>query len=214
MGPRLGGEARTVHALFMERWDFEDEDNPHAPEAMDAERRRQLWRLYRRDNAAFPTLRAQSGFNVQPPEPDEAEPRDMERFFAELEARFRTSSSENLSAIQSFAPLVNETAERMFARFNVIAKPLEDERPRVMTREQLKTTYLVHLRTILSIANALVVDRDIRESERDRADHGLEPLSCHEIHGLVLRQEREVAIEETKLRAVGLSHSQGSERTN
>lgn len=132
----------------------------------------------------------------------------MERFFAELEARFRTSSSENLVAIQNFSPLVNETAERMFARFNVIAKPLEDERPRVMTRKQLKTTYLVHLRALYS----LVVDRDIRESERDRVDRGLGPLSRHEIHELVLRQEREVAIEETKLRAVGLSHSQGSER--
>ena len=137
----------------------------------------------------------------------------MERFFAELEARFRTSSSENLVAKQNFAPLVNETAERMFARFNVIAKPLEDERPRVMTREQLETTYLVHLRSLPSRPNALVVDRDIRESERDRTDRGLEPLSRHEIHELVLRQEREVAIEETKLRAVGLSPSQGSERT-
>ena len=36
LGPRLGGEARTVHALFMETWDFEDEENPHAPEAVDA----------------------------------------------------------------------------------------------------------------------------------------------------------------------------------
>ena len=53
MGPRLGGEARTVHALFMETWDIENEENPHALEAVDAERRRQLWRLYRRDNATF-----------------------------------------------------------------------------------------------------------------------------------------------------------------
>ena len=87
----------------------------------------------------------------------------------------------------------------MFARFNVLAKPLEDERPRVMTREQLKTTYQVHLRTLLSNFDAKIVDRDVREGERDRVTRGLKPLSRHEIHEMVLRQAREKAVEENKL---------------
>ena len=103
---------------------------------------------------------------------------------------------------------MNETPERIFARFNVLAKPLEDERPKVMTREQLKTTYQVHLRTLLSSVDAEIVDRDVREGERDRVTRGLEPLSRHEIHETVLQQAREKAVEETKLRAVGLSNYQ------
>ena len=90
LGPRLGGEARIVHALFMETWDFEDDENPLALEGVDAERRRQLWRLYQRENVDNLTLRAQSSFHTQPLEPNELELRDMERFFAELEARFRS----------------------------------------------------------------------------------------------------------------------------
>ena len=98
--------------------------------------------------------------------------------------------------------MLNETPERMFARFNVLAKPLEDERPRVMTREQLKTTYQIHLKVLLSSSDAELIDRDIRESERYKIDRGLDPLSRHEIHELVLRHAREKAVEEAKLRAV------------
>ena len=57
-----------------------------------------------------------------------------ELFFADLQARFRSSAIENLAALQNFVPMLNETPERMFARFNVLAEPLEDERLRVMTR--------------------------------------------------------------------------------
>ena len=72
----------------------------------------------------------------------------------------------------------------------MLAKPLEDERPRVMTREQLKTTYQVHLKVLLSAFDLELIDIDIRESERYRIDRGLDPLSRHEIHELVLRQAR------------------------
>lgn len=134
MGSRLTGEARTVHASFLEKWDFEDIDNPMFLDAEDVERRRQLWRHSRKENAAFTTMRAMSGMPEPPPEPLEPEPRDLERFFADLEARFRSSPVENLAAIQNFALGPNETSERTFARFNVLAKPLEDERPRVLIR--------------------------------------------------------------------------------
>ena len=93
----------------------------------------------------------------------------------------------------------------MFARFNLLARPLEDERPRVMTIEQLKTSYLFHLREIRSEAQDLELNRDIREAERNHKIRGMPPLTRYEIHELVLRQDRELVIEETKLRAVGLS---------
>ena len=99
MGSRLTGEARTVHASFLERWDLDDPNNPIFLDAEDVERRRQLWRLYRRENAAYTTMRAMSSIAAPPPGPAEPEPRDLERFFADLEARFRSSAVENLAAI-------------------------------------------------------------------------------------------------------------------
>ena len=213
LGPRLSAEARTVHVQFMDTWSVDDADNPDLATAEHAENRRQLWRNYRRDQAAFSTMRAQSGFTTSPPPPTENEPRDLERFFESLEARFRSSNTENLNAIQKFQPLTNETPERMFARYNMLAKPLEEEIPQAMTREQLKTTYRVHLRSILSSVDAENIDRDVRDLERKRMNRGLDPLSRHEIHDLVLRQAREKAVEETKLRAVGMSNFQNSERS-
>ena len=93
----------------------------------------------------------------------------------------------------------------MFARFNLLARPLEDERPRVMTSDQLKTSYLFHLRAIRSEAQDLELSRDIRDSKRDHKSRGLPPLTRYEIHNLVLLQDRELVIEETKLRAAGLN---------
>ena len=122
----------------MNTWSFDDPDNPDLPMAEDAEVRRQVWRDFRRDQAAYSTMRAQSGFTESPAPPTENEPRDLERFFDALEARFRSSNTENYNAIHQFQSYTNETPERMFARYNMLAKPLEDEVPRAMTREQLK----------------------------------------------------------------------------
>ena len=212
LGPRMQGEARAVHVAFMERWDFEDADNQDLEVAQDAERRRQLWRDYRRDNTAYMTLRAQSGFTHAPAPPDENEPRDLERFFDDLEARFKSSSTENLSAMQNFKPLAQETPERMFARFNVLAKPLEEEHPRVMTQDQLKTTYHFNLGLILSETESECLNKDVRDEERDRVAKGMEPLTRYEIHEMILRQMREKVVALTKLRAVGLSQPQEAER--
>ena len=67
-----------------------------------------------------------------------------------------------------------------------------------MTRKHLITTYEVHLRMLLSSAYAEIVVRDVCESERDRVTCGLDPLSRHESHELVLRQAREKAVEQTE----------------
>ena len=115
-----------------------------------AERRRQIWREYGCDRTAYKSLRAMSGQNSEPVRPFEDEPQDLERLIHELQSRFRSSTTENLSAISNFRPATGETPERMFARFNLLARPLEDERPRVMTADQLKTSYLFHLREIRS----------------------------------------------------------------
>ena len=91
--------------------------------------------MFRRDSVAFLTLRAQSGFAAPPPEPTEPKPRDLERFFGELEARFRASAIENLAAIQKKSPMVNETAKRMFAR-----SAEEDRRKRASDRPSGRKT--------------------------------------------------------------------------
>ena len=69
----------------------------------------------------------------------------------------------------------------------------------------MKTSYVFHLKQILTNEQELELSRDIKDAERDRDLRGLPPLTRHEIHDLVLRQDREGVIEETKLRAVGLN---------
>ena len=158
------------------------------------------------------TSRAQSGFTHAPAEPNENEPRDLERFFDDLEARFKSSTTENLIAMQNFKPLALETPERMFARFNMLAKPLEEEHPRVMTQDQLKTTYHYNLGLILSATESECMNKDVRDDERDRVGKGLEPPTRYEIHEMILRQMREKVVALTKLRAVGLSQPQDAKR--
>ena len=158
------------------------------------------------------TLCAQSGFSQAPAEPTENERRDLERFFDDLEARFKSSTTENLTAMQNFKPLARETPEIMFARFNMLAKPLEEEQPRVMTRDQLKTTYHYNLGLILSATDSECLNKDVRGDERDRVARGLEPLTRYEIHGMILRQIREKVVALTKLRPVGLSQPHEAER--
>lgn len=86
-------------------------------------------------------------------EPIEHEQSDIARFFNFLKAIFRSSSSENLIAIQNFKTQKGETPERMFSRFNQLCKPVEDEEPKVMTKEQLKTIYEYQLHCMLESAD-------------------------------------------------------------
>ena len=106
----------------------------------------------------------------------------------------------------------DDTSERLFARFNLIAKPLEDERPRVMTVDQLKTSYVHHVKQILSISQCTELCRDIREAERERDNNDDIPLTRYDIHKMVLRQDQEDVIEQSKLRAVGLQKIPMKER--
>ena len=122
-------------------------------------------------------LRTASGLQMEPQKPWEDEPQDLERFIDELQTRFRLPKSENLSKIQNFRTFPGETFERMFTTFNLLAKPLEDERPRVMTLDQLNTSYLFHLRTIITRPEEVELTRDIKTAERDRDIHGNEPLT-------------------------------------
>ena len=87
----------------------------------------------------------------------------------------------------------------------MLAKPLEEEPPRVMTQDQLKTTYHYNLGLILLATKFECLNKDVRDDERDRFAKGLEHLTRYEIHEMILRQMREKVVELTKLRAVGLS---------
>ena len=108
VGGLLINEARDVHSAFIDRWDFEDTENPNFHAAQDAERRRIIWRGYRRDREAYSRLRAASGLQSEPQKPWEDEPQDLDRFIEDLQTRFRLSTSENLSAIQNFRTFPGE----------------------------------------------------------------------------------------------------------
>lgn len=90
--------------------------------------------------------------------PSENEPRDLERFFDDFEARFKSSTTKNLTTMRNFKPALNETPERMFAQYNMLCKPLEDEEPRVMTKDQLKTTFQCNLHLILTQSESQILN--------------------------------------------------------
>ena len=121
-----------------------------------------MFRVYRRDRSAFLSLRAQSGIASEPVEPDAREPTDLEDFLFDLQERFRSSTTQQLASIHTFAAVPNEGLERMFSRFNLIARPLENERPPSLTEDQITTHYYHHLETVLSTKNFRELERDIQ----------------------------------------------------
>lgn len=50
-----------------------------------------------------------------------------DRFLYDLQEHFRLSTTENVKAKHTFQSPLGETLERMFARFNMLAKPLEEK---------------------------------------------------------------------------------------
>ena len=78
------------------------------------------------------------------------------------------STTQQLASIHTFAPVANEGLEKMFSRFNLIARPLENERPPSLTEDQITTHYFHHLEAVLSAKNFRELERDIQEAERRR----------------------------------------------
>ena len=115
LGTRLTGEAREVHNAHRDEWKPGDRSNPNFRRARRAERKRAIWRIYRRDRSTYLSLRSQSGFDVEPAEPDFPEPADLEDFLFDLQDRFRSSTSQNLASIHDFQAKKNEGLEQMFA---------------------------------------------------------------------------------------------------
>ena len=204
LGTTLTGEAREVHNAYMDDHSFTNRSNPHYRRARRAERIRVLWRVYRRDRSAFLSLRAQSGIAVEPTRPEEPEPEDIEDFLFDLQERFRSSTTQILASIHTFRPEANEGLERMFARFNLIARPLENERPPSLTGEQITTHYVHHLETILSTDDFRELQRQIHDVERNRRTDGRRPINRHHIHDLALQQDREIVLRQTRLRSAGI----------
>ena len=123
----------------MYEWNFTNRSNPNFRRARRAERLRAVFRVYRRDRSTFLSLRAQSGIAAEPIEPNAREPTDSEYFIFDFQERFRSSTTQQLASIHTFTPMANEGLERMFSRFNLIARPLESERPPSLTEDQITT---------------------------------------------------------------------------
>ena len=68
--------------------------------------------------------------------------------------------------------MANEGLERMFSRFNLIARPLENERPPSLTEDQITTHYFHHSELVLSAKNLCEPEGDIQEAERRRDEDG------------------------------------------
>ena len=143
LGSTVTGEVREVHNAYMDEWNFTDCSNPNFRRARRAERLRAIFRVYRRDRSAFLSLRAQSGIAVEPVAPDAREPTDIEDFLFDLQERFRSSTTQQLAPIHTFEPVPNEGLERMFSRFNLIARPLESERPPSLTKDKITNTVFI-----------------------------------------------------------------------
>lgn len=92
----------------------------------------------------------------------------------------------------------------MSSRFNDLATQFEEVKPRVMTTDQLKTTYLHHLKSLLTPNARTSLSDEIRDVERSYERRGRDPLTRHAIHEMALRQEREEVSWQAKLRALGL----------
>ena len=149
LGTIMSGEAKDVHTAWVDKWDFDSSENENIQAAEFVERRRQEYREWRSNRTAWKKLRAHSGFTSEPIKPTCDEPRDIDRLIKDIQIRFKSSTTENLDNLTKFTIAPDENAERMFARFNIIAKPLEDERPRVITVDQSKTSYLHHVKQLL-----------------------------------------------------------------
>ena len=108
LGFTLSGEASDVH---MDKWDFKNKDNEYRMDARAAEARRMVRREPLNDKTAFLTLQDQSGLAALPNLPLEREPRDFDRFFDEMQTRFRLSTTESLTTIQNFRPFPYETLD-------------------------------------------------------------------------------------------------------
>ena len=90
---------------------------------------------------------------------------DLEDLIFDLQGRFRSSTTQNLISIHGFQPHSNEGLERMFARFNLIARPLE-EHPPTITADQITTHYVHHLETTLKADELKELERQISDAER------------------------------------------------
>ena len=89
----------------------------------------------------------------------------------------------------------------MFARFILIARLLENEYPPSLTENQITTHYVHHLESLLIMEDFRELERQMHDSERRRTEERRRPLNRHLIHDMALRQNREIIIRQTRLRA-------------
>ena len=123
LSPILVGESKDVLSAFLDDWDHKNEGNENIKAAKHAEKRRIEWREYECNRTAWKKLRKNSGFDEHPKKLVCDEPRDLKRFIKALTSRFKSSTTENLDSLSKFKLEKDDTPERLFARFNLIAKP-------------------------------------------------------------------------------------------
>lgn len=146
----MGGEVRQVQVLFLKKYDFEDRLYPILKDCIRHGAKTTIVEIPSGRLVSIPTMGQASRIVARLIVLVERKPRDLGMFFETLEARFKSSTTVNLTAIPNFKPLPQETPERMFARYNMLCKPSEDFKPCIMTKDQLKTTFTYNLHFLLT----------------------------------------------------------------
>ena len=104
----LGGQARRLLDLFLDKWSWTKDDNPYILEAIAREEDRAIWRTYHMEKAIFNLNRVymvnKSGMPTRPdllPKPIQ-EPADLEEFLAIIRAAFQMASAAFFEDLYAF----------------------------------------------------------------------------------------------------------------
>ena len=91
-----------MHTAYTELWDPDLNEGEVNRRARRVEGRHVIWRGYRKQKAAWATMRLNFGLTAEPVEPTVEEPEDLEEFLHALTQRFRMSTTQNLTTLYSF----------------------------------------------------------------------------------------------------------------
>ena len=96
---RLGGQARRLLDIYLNKWDRLNEDNVHYEEATTREAARAVWRAYYKAKAVHDLRQVQIAVATRPPvrldqlDDPIPEPNDLEEFLLIIQSAFQAASA-------------------------------------------------------------------------------------------------------------------------
>ena len=126
----LGGQARRLLDIYLNKWDWLNEDNVYYEEATTREPARAVWRAYYKAKAVHDLRQVQIAVATRPPtRPDQLddpipEPNDLKEFLLIIQSAFQAASAVFLEDLKAFRPVPRESLVKMADRFDEVASPL------------------------------------------------------------------------------------------